>query len=247
MSELDLTAMVIQVKELHFAYPDCPQVLCDVNLCIRAGERLGIIGPNGSGKTTFFHLLCGVLRPVTGQINVLGQPLMVGEFRPEVGLVFQNPDDQLFSASVWEDVAFGPQNLGLSPAEVAQRVTAALTLTQTQHLSDRPPHHLSGGQKQMVAIAGVLAMQPQIMLYDEPSASLDLKSRRRLIQFLQQSQQTLLISSHDLDMILEVCDRVVLLDQGRIMADGPALKVMGDATLMVAHGLEPPPSLYRFS
>lgn len=233
----------IAVENLSFSYPDNPAVLQDVTLRLRPGERLGVIGHNGCGKTTFFMTLCGVLAPSAGQICLFGEPLVTGHFHADVGLLFQDPDDQLFSASVWDDVAFGPQNMGLSPQEVQCRVAAALAFTGVNELAQRPPHHLSGGEKQMVAIAGILAMQPRIMLYDEPSASLDLRARRRLIRFLQQSEQTLLISSHDLEFVLEVCDRVILIDEGRIVADGDPRQIMGNQVLMETHGLEKPHSL----
>ncbi|NER81830.1 MAG: ABC transporter ATP-binding protein, partial [Leptolyngbya sp. SIO1D8] len=153
------------------------------------------------------------------------------------------PEDQLFSPSVWDDVAFGPQNLGLSDIEVNARVEAALELTGMMAVVDRPPHHLSGGEKQMVAIAGLLAMCPRVLLYDEPTASLDLRTRRRLIRFLQRSDETLVIASHDLEFLLEVCDRVVLIDNGQVIADGIARDIMNDQALMEHHGLEKPHSL----
>jgi len=181
--------------------------------------------------------------PRSGKIALFGEPVHPHQFRPEVGFLFQDPEDQLFSPSVWDDVAFGPQNLGLSNDEVSARVDAALDLTGMTALAQRPPHHLSGGEKQMVAIAGLLAMCPQVMLYDEPTASLDLRTRRRLIRFLQGSDETLVIASHDLEFLLEVCDRVVLIDDGRVIADGDPVAVMGDQTLMDAHGLEKPHSL----
>ncbi|MBP0025561.1 MAG: ABC transporter ATP-binding protein, partial [Roseofilum sp. SID2] len=168
------------------------------------------------------------------------KPVEVGQFRPEMGLVFQNPNDQLFSASVWDDVAFGPENMGLSPDRVKACTEEALSLTGVTELADRPPHHLSGGQKRMVAIASVLSMHPQAIIYDEPSANLDLRSRRRLINFLQASRETLLISSHDLDLILEVTSRTLLLDSGNIIADGPTVEVMGNTQTMIDHGLEVP-------
>jgi cobalt/nickel transport system ATP-binding protein len=233
----------LALAAVNFSYPDKPSTLCDVSLAIAPGERVGVIGPNGAGKTTLFMLICGVLKPQSGSIYLLGNPVNVGQFYPEIGLVFQNPDDQLLSASVWEDVAFGPQNMGLSDEQVAQRVQDALSLTGMEALADRPPHHLSGGEKRMVAIAGVLAMEPRIVIYDEPSANLDLRARRRLIQFLQRSPQTMLISSHDLEFILEVCDRVLLLDAGTIVADGHPTQVMNDTALMERHGLEKPHSL----
>ncbi|MBC6423525.1 MAG: ABC transporter ATP-binding protein [Hormoscilla sp. SP12CHS1] len=232
----------IAVCNLCFSYPDKWHVLQNLSLTIQPGERVGLIGPNGAGKTTFFLLICGVLQPTAGEIVLWDKPVVAGEFRPEVGLVFQNPNDQLFSASVRDDVAFGPENLGLSPAEVDDRVQAALSLTGVLELAARVPHHLSGGEKRMVAIASVLAMHPQLVIYDEPSANLDLRARRRLIDFLQDSNETLVISSHDLELILELCDRVLLLDQGQIVADGPPQEVMADWQLMQEHGLETPVS-----
>ena len=230
----------IAVSNLCFSYPDQPQVLQHVDLAIDCGERVGIIGPNGAGKTTFFFCLCGVLAPTKGEITLLGKPIVAGQFRPEIGLVFQNPNDQLFSASVWDDVAFGPENMGLAPDKVVQRAEEALQLTGTMALADRIPHHLSGGQKRMVAIASVLSMHPQIVIYDEPSANLDLRSRRRLIHFLQSSRETILVSSHDLDLILEVTDRAILFDGGRIVADGRPKEILSNPELMLAHGLEVP-------
>ncbi|MEP0907916.1 energy-coupling factor ABC transporter ATP-binding protein [Leptolyngbya subtilissima ST-M1] len=233
----------IAARDLCFGYPDQPEVLGNISLTIGEGDRVGIIGHNGCGKTTLFMLLCGVLAPAGGTIHLFGEPLKPGQFRPEVGLLFQDPDDQLFSASVRDDLAFGPQNMGLDPAEVAARVAQAADMAGITHLLDRLPHHLSGGEKQMVAIAGLLAMTPQIILYDEPTASLDLRTRRRLIRFLQNSTETVLISSHDLEFVLEVCDRVILIDEGRIIADGCPRQIMGDRALMEAHGLEKPHSL----
>ncbi|MEB3830161.1 energy-coupling factor ABC transporter ATP-binding protein [Phormidium sp. CCY1219] len=233
----------IAIAGVCFSYPDKPNVLQDVSLTIMAGERVGAIGANGAGKTTLFLSICGVLTPNAGDIRLFDKPVVAGEFRPEVGLVFQNPNDQLFCASVWDDVAFGPQNMGLSESEVENRVSAVLELTGVSALKNRAPHHLSGGQKRMVAIAGVLAMHPQVVIYDEPSANLDLRSRRRLIEFLQASQETVLISAHDLELILDVCDRVILMDEGRIIATGTPEEIMADTQLMAAHGLEKPHSL----
>jgi cobalt/nickel transport system ATP-binding protein len=239
--------VAIAARDLSFGYPDQPEVLTNISLTIQEGERVGVIGHNGSGKTTLFMLLCGVLTPATGTIHLFGEPLKPGQFRPEVGLLFQDPDDQLFSASVREDLAFGPQNMGFDPAEVAARVGQAAAMAGITHLLDRLPHHLSGGEKQMVAIAGLLAMTPQIILYDEPTASLDLRTRRRLIRFLQNSSETILISSHDLEFVLEVCDRIILIDEGRIIADGCPRQIMGNQALMEHHGLEKPHSLIPHS
>lgn len=235
--------VAIAIRDLAFAYPRCSTILNQLHLTIKTGERVGVIGPNGAGKTTLFMTLCGLLKPTTGTITVFDQPIIPGCFRSDIGLVFQNPDDQLFAASVHDDVAFGPENMGLPPEEIDVRVREALTLTGMTEQVDRSPHHLSGGEKRMVAIAGVIAMLPRLVIYDEPSANLDMRARRRLIQFLQNSHETMLISSHDLEFILEVCDRVVLLDHGSIVADGESRKVMGDGDLMLAHGLEKPHSL----
>ena len=169
--------------------------------------------------------------------------MLPGTFRPEIGMVFQDPDDQLFCPSVRDDVAFGPQNLGLDDRTVNARVAEAVTTAGVQELVDRAPHHLSGGEKRMVSIAGALAMQPRLLIYDEPSASLDTRARRRLIRFLQASDETILIASHDLELILEVCDRVVLMDEGRVVTTGSPRDLMADTSLMEAHGLEKPHSL----
>ncbi|NEP56537.1 MAG: ABC transporter ATP-binding protein [Symploca sp. SIO2G7] len=248
----------IQVSGLSFSYPDQAPILQDISFTIFSGERVGLIGLNGAGKSTLFLSLCGILKPTRGEILLFGKPVVKGEFRPEIGLVFQNPNDQLFCPSVRDDVAFGPENLGLSAAEIEHRVQEALAVTGIQKLAERVPHHLSGGEKCMVAIAGVLAMQPKVILYDEPSANLDLRSRRRLIDFLQEAegrgqeaggrsqeaegrgQETTIISSHDLDLIIEVCDRVLLLDQGKIFADGNPTEIIRNQQLMEAHGLEKP-------
>jgi cobalt/nickel transport system ATP-binding protein len=231
------------VDRLSFSYPDNPSVLRHVSFKVKPGERLGIIGPNGAGKTTFFLSLCGVLKPEEGEILLYGEPLVPGQFRPEIGMVFQNSDDQLFSPSVRDDVAFGPQNLGLSKDEIAARVEQALLTTGVTDLADRPPHHLSGGEKRMVSIAGVLAMHPKLIIYDEPSANLDIRSRRRLIRFLKTTSETLLLASHDLELVLEVCDRVVLIDDGAVVTNGDPREVMVDVVLMESHGLERPHSL----
>lgn len=233
----------LAISDLHFAYPETPHVLQGIDLEIGAGERVGLIGPNGAGKTTLFLSICGVLKPTEGSVLLFDKPVQPGQFHPEVGLVFQYPNDQLFSPSVRDDVAFGPLNMGLPQSEVDARVDTAMAQTGIAELAERAPHHLSGGQKRMVAIAGVRSMQPQLVIYDEPSANLDIRARRRLIRFLQHSDETILVSSHDLELILEVCDRVILLDGGQIVADGPSRDIMGNSELMEAHGLERPHSL----
>jgi cobalt/nickel transport system ATP-binding protein len=242
-TNMELPVLALSVSGLTFSYANTRAVLQDIDLTIREGERVGLIGPNGAGKTTFFLLACGVLKADAGVIKLFGEPLATSRFHPQIGMVFQNSDDQLFSPSVWDDVAFGPQNLGLSKDEVADRVKQALQTTGVLALAERAPHHLSGGEKRMVSIAGVLAMKPRLIIHDEPSASLDIRSRRRLIRFLQGSDETLLVASHDLELILEVCERVVLLDEGKIVAEGRSEEIMSDVGLMEAHGLEKPHSL----
>jgi len=234
---------VLSVSGLWSSYPDKPDVLKDVSFTVMAGERVGIIGPNGSGKTTLFLAICGVLKPSAGEVMILDKSVLDGDFHPNAGLVFQNPDDQLFCPSVRDDVAFGPQNMKLPKDEVEARVTEALSAVGALELADRPPHHLSGGEKRMVAIATVLSMHPQLIMYDEPSASLDIRSRRQLIHLLQGSQETIVVASHDLELILETCDRLVLMDDGRIIVDANPRDIMTNDELMEAHGQERPHSL----
>jgi cobalt/nickel transport system ATP-binding protein len=239
--ETDIDA--IAASHLCFAYPHQPSVLEDVNFQIHPGEKVGAIGANGAGKTTLFLAICGILKATSGEVRLFNKPIQAGQFHADVGLVFQNPADQLFCPSVWDDVAFGVENMGFPPDEVEHRVTEALTTTGVLSLADRIPHHLSGGEKCMVAIASVIAMQPRLVLYDEPSANLDLRARRRLINFLQASSTTQLIASHDLELILEVCDRVLLFNEGRLVADGASSEIMSNSSLMRENGLEKPHSL----
>ena len=241
--QLSIKTKAICLKNLCFSYEQERAILTDINLQIASGENVGLIGANGAGKTSLFLAVCGILKPTYGEIKLFDRQIQTGEFNPEIGLVFQNPDDQLFCPTVRDDIAFGLENINLSSEEVETRLNAALSLTGMTHLADRISHQLSGGEKCMVAIAAVLAMLPQIVLYDEPSANLDLRARRRLIQFLNASGETTVISSHDLELIIEVCDRVVMLNQGRIAADGTPEEIMSDAELMLANGLEVPHSL----
>ncbi|MEA1959410.1 MAG: ABC transporter ATP-binding protein [Chloroflexota bacterium] len=233
----------LAISGLCFAYSDGTRALSDIDLEVMAGERLGVIGPNGAGKTTLFLIICGILEKSSGTITVLGKSPAKRHFRPDIGLVFQNPDDQLFCPSVRDDVAFGLRNMGLPKDEVEARATQALSTVGCLELAGRPVHHLSEGEKRMVSIAGVLAMEPQLVIYDEPSANLDIRSRRRLIRLLQASNETMLIAAHDLELILEVCGRVILIDNGRVVADGTPREIMGNDELMEAHGQEKPHSL----
>jgi cobalt/nickel transport system ATP-binding protein len=233
----------IEVRNISFAYPDGTEALRGVSFCIGPGEAVGIIGCNGAGKSTLLLHLNGYLTPTRGEVRV-GDVLLtrqtVAMARRAVGLVFQDSDDQLFMASVFEDVAFGPLNLGLTDSEVEQRVKAALDRVGVAHLRERPPHRLSAGEKRAVAIATVLALEPAILVMDEPSSNLDPRARRRLIELLQSFEHTRIIATHDLELVVEVCSRVMVLDGGKIVADGPTRNILNDETLMNAHGLERP-------
>lgn len=237
----------VQVRDLTFAYADGACALDAVSFDVAAGESVGLVGPNGAGKTSLFLCLSGVLKGKSSQLRVAGLDLHdAGQRRrlpAEVGIVFQNSDDQLFNATVFDDVAFGPLNLELPPEEVRNRVAEALQRVGLTGLEERVPFHLSGGEKRRVALAGVLAMRPSILLLDEPSMYLDPRGRRELIHLLHALGGTRLIAAHDLELILQTCHRVLLLDGGRIRADGPARTVLADAALMEAHGLEVPYSL----
>lgn len=239
--------IALDIQNLQFSYADTAesstQVLEGIDLQIAQGETVGLIGPNGVGKTTLFHTICGLLKPTGGSVSLFGQPVKIKRFNPDIGLVFQYPNDQLFSPSVSADIAFGVENMGFAPEEVVSKVQAIMEKTGITNLADRPPHQLSGGQKRMVAIAGILAMSPKMVIYDEPSANLDMRSRRRLIKFIKASDETVLIASHDLELILELCHRVIVLNEGRIVADGAPTAIMADESFMLTHGLEKPHSL----
>ncbi|MBF2056983.1 MAG: ABC transporter ATP-binding protein [Cyanobacterium sp. T60_A2020_053] len=232
----------LNIQNLHFNYEN-NLILKDLNLIIKPEEKVGLIGSNGCGKTTLFLTICGILAPQKGLITVFNKKINQGKFYPNIGFVFQNPNDQLFCPTVRDDIIFGAENLGLSPTEIQQRLSSVLEATGVAHLQDRVSHQLSGGEKCMVAIASILIMQPKLILYDEPSANLDLKARRRLINFLQSSLETLMISSHDLEMIREVCNRVILLNNGQIIADGYPDEIMSNEELMAENCLEVPASL----
>jgi cobalt/nickel transport system ATP-binding protein len=235
------------VEDLAFAYPDGHQALFGVDLRIERGERVALLGPNGAGKTTLVLHLNGILRAGRGQVTVAGLPVgkrSLTEIRRRVGIVFQDPDDQLFMPTVGEDVAFGPRNLGLPEAEVAARVAEALAAVRMADAADRPPHHLSFGQRRRVAVATVLAMRPEIVVLDEPSSNLDPAGRRELAEVLAELPVTLLMVTHDLPYAAQLCPRAVILDGGVIVADGPTPEVLADSELLAAHRLELP---YGFS
>ena len=233
----------IEARKLYYAYPDGQKAICDVNFLILHGESVGIIGANGAGKSTLLMLLMGVYMPSAGQIlvgDVAVTKKTLPHVREHLGLVFQYPDDQLFMTSVKDDVAFGPRNYGLSEEEVELRVAQTLEMVGISHLKDRAPFKLSGGEKRCAAIASVLSMQPDALILDEPTSELDPKARRRVMEILKGFDHTKIIASHDLDMIYELCDRTIVLVDGRVRADGETKKIVTDADLMEACGLEVP-------
>ncbi|MDG6108972.1 energy-coupling factor ABC transporter ATP-binding protein [Dactylosporangium aurantiacum] len=236
----------LRVTGLHFAYPDGHVALRGVDLTVPQGERVALLGPNGAGKTTFVLHLNGINAAASGSVEVGGLTVDpadragLKEIRRRVGIVFQDPDDQLFMPTVAEDVAFGPANLGLRGAELAERVDEALAAVGMGFARDRAPHHLSFGQRRRVAVATVLAMRPEILVLDEPSSNLDPASRRELADILRSLPVTLLMVTHDLPYALELCPRSVILDDGRIAADGPTRELLADAELLERHRLELP-------
>jgi cobalt/nickel transport system ATP-binding protein len=241
----------ILVRELTYAYPGGQVALRQVSLEVSSGESVGLVGPNGAGKTSLFLCLAGVLTPRAGTARVGGLDVRERGQRSmlprQVGIVFQSSDDQLFNATVFDDVAFGPLNLGLSPVEVRERVAEALARVGMSGQEERVPFHLSGGEKRRVALAGVLAMSPAVLLLDEPSMYLDPRGRRELIALLNGLGGTKVIASHDLEMVLRTCARVIVMDGGQVVADGAARTVLADEALMERHGLEVPGSLQRES
>ncbi|WP_051113969.1 energy-coupling factor ABC transporter ATP-binding protein [Actinopolymorpha alba] len=238
-----MSAPVLEVSGLAYAYPDGHQALYGVDLALTRGERVALLGPNGAGKTTLVLHLNGILTGGLGSVRVDGMAVgrqTLQEVRRRVGVVFQDPDDQLFMPTVRDDVAFGPANLGLRGAELSARVRQALERVGMEEYTDRPPHHLSFGQRRRVAVATVLAMEPSILVLDEPSSNLDPASRRELADILRGLDVTVLMVTHDLPYALELCERSVILDGGAIVADGPTPEVLGDAELLAAHRLELP-------
>jgi cobalt/nickel transport system ATP-binding protein len=234
---------VLDVRGLAFAYPDGHQALYGVDLHVHRGERVALLGPNGAGKSTLVLHLNGILTAGAGSVAVSGLPVTkahVPEIRRRVGIVFQDPDDQLFMGTVRADVAFGPANLGLTGDALERRVQTALEQVGMAEYADRPPHHLSFGQRRRVAVATVLAMEPEILVLDEPSSNLDPASRRELADILRSLDVTVLMVTHDLPYALELCPRSVVLSDGSVVADGSTYDVLTDDALMHAHRLELP-------
>ncbi|MFW6069450.1 MAG: energy-coupling factor ABC transporter ATP-binding protein [bacterium] len=232
----------MHVDDLHFNYPDGTVALRGVSLDVRQGEKVALVGPNGAGKSTLMLHLNGLLQG-QGRIEVAGLPVQkenLPAIRALVGMVFQNPDDQLFSPTVFEDVAFGPLHMGLPEEEVRRRAARALAQVGMSDAADRLSHHLSLGQKKRVAIATVLSMDAQILVLDEPSSGLDPRARRALIELLEALPLTMLVSTHDMHMARELFPRMIIMDEGQVVADGPTSQLMGDRALLEAHGLEQP-------
>jgi cobalt transport protein ATP-binding subunit len=232
----------IDVLGLRYSYPDGTQALRGVDLYVAPGEKVALVGPTGSGKSTLLLHLNGILRG-EGEVRVCGHTIgddNLGEIRASVGLVFQDPDDQLFMHSVYEDVAFGPMYLGLNQDEIEQRVDHALRAVGMGSFQERVSHHLSAGEKKRVAIASVLSMQPEILILDEPTAGLDPRARREFLQLLDGLEQTMLVATHDMRMVSELFRRTIVLDGGEVVSDSETQALMSDSMLLEAHGLEAP-------
>lgn len=230
----------IEVSNLSFQYPDGTVALRGVSFVIPPGQKVALVGPNGAGKSTLMLNLNGILRG-QGRVKVCGMPVEeshLGQVRAAVGLVFQDPDDQLFSPTIFEDVAFGPLHMGLPEDEVRRRTAEALAAVAMTGYERRVPFRLSVGEKKRIAIATVLAMQPEILVLDEPSAGLDPRARRGLIRLLQELPQTMLISTHDLRLVAEVASRTLVMDRGQVVADGPTEEILSNTGLLAEHGLE---------
>ncbi|HUG13426.1 MAG TPA: ABC transporter ATP-binding protein [Thermomicrobiales bacterium] len=235
-------AVAVDVQGVSYAYPNGHPALRDVSLTIREGERVAIMGPNGAGKSTLLMHLNGIMRG-HGKIEIAGLPLnddTVRRIRALVGVVFQNPDDQLFSPTVYDDIAYGPLYMGLPRDEIARRVTSALAAVDMSGFESRVPHHLSIGQRKRISLATVLAMEPRILVLDEPSAGLDPRARRGLIELLRRLPQTLIASTHDMRLARDLFERAVIMEHGRIVVDASVGEALADEALLERYGLELP-------
>lgn len=233
----------VSVSDLHYAYPDGRVALAGVDLEVPAGQRMAVIGANGAGKSTLALHINGILSPAQGTVSVGGvtvEEATLTEIRRRVGFVFQDSNDQLFMPTVEEDVAFGPANSGVAGADLEETVSVAMRSVGVEELRARPPHHLSGGEKRRAAVATVLAMAPDVLVLDEPSAGLDPRGRRDLLEILQPLDATLIVVTHDLALALELCPMSAVMAEGRIVAKGPTVEILGDEPLLEASGLELP-------
>ncbi|HET6273648.1 MAG TPA: ABC transporter ATP-binding protein [Bacteroidota bacterium] len=239
----------IEVRSLRYTYPDGKEALKGISFSVEEGECIGVIGPNGSGKSTLLLHLNGVLPDRLNEVPgvvVSGMPLSPKTLfliRRQVGLLFQDPDDQLFCPTVYEDVAFGPKQFGVTETETREIVETTLKKVGLEGFGDRSPHHLSGGEKQRVCLAGILACTPGMLVLDEPTNNLDPRGKRELKELLKSIQSTKIIASHDLELVVALCSRTIILDSGLIVADGPTVELLSNEQLMIAHGLEKPHSL----
>lgn len=237
---------LLAVNQLSYRYPDGHEALRGLTFTLAPGERVALIGPNGAGKSTLLLHLNGLLpdrAPATPRVTVDGLPLVeanLAEVRRRVGLLFQDPDDQLFCPTVWEDVAFGPQQLGVAEPQLTQLVRDSLAQVGLAGFEERLPHHLSRGEKRRVCLAGLLACDARLLVLDEPTSDLDPRGRRELMGLLTRLPMGQLIATHDLEFVVEICPRAIVLDGGHIVADGPTLELLDDEALMLAHGLERP-------
>jgi cobalt transport protein ATP-binding subunit len=231
----------LEIASLGYRYPNGHEALANVSFSLQPGEKVALIGPNGAGKSTLLLHLNGIFKAQTGRISIHGLPVNeanLGAIRARVGLVFQNPDDQLFSPRVFDDVAFGPLYMGVPEPELRQRVKDALDCVGMSGFEERRPHELSIGERKRVAIATVLSMDPQVLALDEPSAGLDPRSRRGLINLLADLRQTMLVATHDMHMVKDLFRRIIIMDAGAVVADGPTDDILGDIDLLERHGLE---------
>ena len=240
----------VEVRSLSYGYPTAARLaLSDISFSLADGECVGVLGPNGAGKSTLLLHLNGLLPehiPGQPQIWVSGEPLTshsLDRIRPRVGLLFQDPDDQLISATVFEDVAFGPQQLGVGDAQLEKLVEESLAMVGLQGFAERQPHRLSQGEKRRVCLAGVLACKPAVLVLDEPTSDLDPRGRREFKTLLRSIPCTRLIATHDLELVVDLCSRVLIIDEGKLVADGPTVSLLSNESLMLAHGLEKPHSL----
>ena len=231
----------VEIEKLSFSYPDGQQGLKDITLVVYPGENLAVIGPNGAGKSTLLLHLNGILRG-NSTVKIFGlsvEEKNLKEIRRKVGLVFQDPEDQLFSPTVFDDVSFGPINMGYSESEVKQRVTEALNWVGMIGYEQRSPHHLSIGEKKKIAIATVLSLSPELLVLDEPSSNLDPRSKWSLIELLRQLPKTKIVAAHDLELVKALCQRTIILDEGKVVAEGDTTSIINNVSLLKAHGLAP--------